>query len=72
MMLRLLLHSFAGKLGTGQNCEIKQGKSQEIILVYHKQRNKCTKTKRENIATYFKKASEEAKTKLYKSIKPYY
>ena len=27
--------------------------------------------KRENIAAYFKKASEECETKLYKSIKPF-
>ena len=46
-------------------------KSQENILAYHKQRNKCTKMKRENIAAYFKKASEEGETKLYKSIKPF-
>ena len=46
-------------------------KSPENILAYNKQRNKCTKIKRENIAAYFKKASEDGETKLYKTIKPF-
>ena len=49
----------------------RKNKSPENILAYHKQRNKCTKIKRENIAAYFKKASEEGNTKLYKTIKPF-
>ena len=46
-------------------------KTPENIRAYHKQRNKCTKMKRENIATYFKKASREGGSKLYQAIKPF-
>ena len=46
-------------------------KSPESILAYHKQRNKCTKLKRANIANYFQKASEEGGKRLYDTIKPF-
>ena len=49
----------------------RKNRSPENIQAFHKQRNKCTKMKRENIAAYFKKASEEGETKLYKTIKPF-
>ena len=46
-------------------------KSQENILAFHKQRNKCTKIKRDNIANYFQKASQEGGKRLYDTIKPF-
>ena len=49
----------------------RKNKTPENIRAYHKQRNKCTQMKRENTATYFKKASEEGGSKLFKTIKPF-